>query len=235
MKVRVQKYLANQGIASRRAIEKMIGDGRIAVNGKIVEEQGLKIDPAFDRVSIDGEIVEYQDEFVYYWLNKPTGVISAASSSTGETTVVDLIDSPIRIYPVGRLDKDSQGLLLLTNDGELTHRLTHPKYHIDKTYHVIVGGKVTEKKLERLRKGVRLDEGMTAPAEITDHGNYLEFVIHEGKHRQIRRMCAMVDLQVLELTRVAIGPNKIGKLGIGDYRPVTKQEIQKLKQLVKLV
>lgn len=237
--MRVQKFLAHQGIASRRAIEKMINDKRIAINGEVVTEQGTKIDPETDQVAVDGMVIKSAEKNVYYWINKPVGIISASSSRTGETTVVDLIKSHFRLYPVGRLDKDSHGLLLLTNDGELTHRLTHPKYHIDKTYRVVVTGQVTDRKIEKLQNGINLSEGITAPAQVeliedTKDGTLLEFIIHEGKHRQIRRMCEMVGLQVVDLVRVAVGPIKLEKLEAGESRSATKTEIATLRSLVGL-
>jgi pseudouridine synthase len=217
----------------------MISSKRISINGEVVSEQGMKIDPDKDTVSVDGKEIVSKDTLVYYWLNKPVGVISAASSKYGEETVADLIKSDKRIYPVGRLDKDSQGLILLTNDGELTHRLTHPKYHIDKTYKVKVVGTVSDVKLEKLRTGIQLDEGMTAPAEVEVldeemHGGTLEFTIHEGKHRQIRRMCAYVHLHVVELTRVNFGPIKLGNLAIGEHKPLTTDEVTTLKSIAGL-
>jgi 23S rRNA pseudouridine2605 synthase len=233
--IRLQKFLAHQDVASRRSIEKMIAEGRISVNGKQVTEQGTKIDPDKDKVSVDGKPIKVKDELVYYWLNKPVGYLSAASSKYGESTVADLVKSTKRIYPVGRLDKDSQGLILLTNDGELTHRLTHPKFHLDKTYVVQVVGNVTDSKLEKLRTGIDLEEGRTLPALVNQLENdVLEFIIHEGKHRQIRRMCAAVRLHVSGLIRVQFGPIKLGKLQIGEFRIASKQEIETLKRLVGL-
>ncbi len=239
MVMRVQKFLAHRGIASRRSIEKMINDKRISVNGEVITEQGVKIDPETDIVAVDGMPVKMGETNVYYWINKPVGIISASSSSLGETTVVDLVNTNVRIYPVGRLDKDSHGLLLLTNDGELTHRLTHPKYHIDKTYQVVVTGQVTDHKIEKLQTGIRLEEGMTAEAEVeilevTKEGTAIKFIIHEGKHRQIRRMCEAVNLQVVDLVRTAVGPIALDKLNVGEYRPATKSEISTLKSLVSL-
>lgn len=236
MLLRLQKFLAHQGIASRRSIEKMIAAGRISVNGKQITQQGTKVDPETDQVSVDGKLIIVADELVYYWLNKPVGIISAASSKYDEQTVANLVPTDRRVYPVGRLDKDSQGLILLTNDGELTHRLTHPKFHLDKTYVVEVVGSITEAKLDKLRGGIELEEGVTLPAVVNEVGdNVLEFVIHEGKHRQIRRMCAQVRLHVTTLTRVQFGPIKLGKLQIGEYRPATKEEILTLKRLVGLM
>lgn len=236
MQLRVQKFLANQGVASRRSIEKMIGEGRVSVNGQVVSKQGVKIDPDKDKVSVDEELIKSKDQLVYYWLNKPVGIISAASSKYGESTVADLVQSEKRVYPVGRLDKDSQGLILLTNDGELTHRLTHPKYHIDKTYQVRVVGKITQNKLELLRSGIELEEGITKPAQVTEvEDQCLQFTIHEGKHRQIRRMCAEVNFHVTELIRTDFGPIKLGHLQLGNSRKATDEEITTLKQLVKLI
>jgi pseudouridine synthase len=217
----------------------MINGGRISVNGTVITEQGTKIDPTSDKVAVDGKVIKATSEFVYYWVNKPVGIISASNSSVGESVVTDLVDTPIRSYPVGRLDKDSQGLILLTNDGELTHRVTHPKYHIDKTYRVIVTGQVTEHKISKLQTGIHLSEGTTAPAQVeliedTKFGTLLEFIIHEGKHRQVRLMCEMVGLQVIDLVRIAVGPIKLEKLGLGESRRATKTEISTLRSLVGL-
>lgn len=238
--IRIQKFLSAQGIASRRSIEKMIAAGRISVNGKIVTVQGTKIDPEKDKIAIDGKQIKRQAELIYYWINKPVGVISAVSNKDGEPTVTELLNINRRVHPVGRLDKDSSGLMLLTNDGELTHRLTHPKYHIDKTYHVRVSGSVSASKLNDLRQGIVLEEGMTAPAQVEisgkeQHATWLKFIIHEGKHRQIRRMCAAVDLHVNELIRMTVGPIELGKLKPGQFRLATKSEITILKQLVGLI
>lgn len=235
MRARLQKFLAHQDVASRRAIEKMIAAGRIAVNGQLVTEQGTKIDPEKDAVSVDGKPIKVKNELVYYWLNKPVGYLSAATSKYGEATVTDLINSTKRIYPVGRLDKDSQGLMLLTNDGELTHRLTHPKFHLEKTYQVRVVGHISEAKLEKLRTGIELEEGITLPAKVEQiNDDTLEFIIHEGKHRQIRRMCVAVRLHVNQLIRTTFGPIKLGKLQIGQFRTATQEEIQLLRQHVGL-
>lgn len=238
--MRVQKFLAHQGIASRRTIEKMINGGRISINGKVITEQGTKIDPSLDKVAVDGKNIKATSEFAYYWVNKPIGIISASNSNVGESVITDLVDTPIRIYPVGRLDKDSQGLILLTNDGELTHRLTHPKYHIDKTYKVLVTGDLTEAKIEKLQTGIHLEEGKTAPAQVEviesdKTGAWLQFVIHEGKHRQIRRMCEVVGLHVVDLIRTHVGPISLGKIGLGKSRKATTKEIATLKSLVGLV
>jgi len=235
MLIRLQKFLAQQGIASHRSIEKMIADRKIFVNGQLVTKQGTKVDPDKDVIKVNDQTIHRSDEFVYYWLNKPVGILSAASSKYGEQTVADLVHSSRRVYPVGRLDKDSQGLILLTNDGALTHRLTHPKFHLDKTYVVEVVGHISQEKLDKLRNGIELEEGTTLPATVNEIGeNVLEFIIHEGKHRQIRRMCATVRLHVESLTRVQFGPIKLGKLQLGESRLATHQEIQTLKQLVGL-
>jgi 23S rRNA pseudouridine2605 synthase len=245
---RVQKFLAHQGIGSRRSIEKMINAGRIAVNDQVITEQGTKIDPDTDRVAVDGQVIENQGANVYYWLNKPAGVVSSSVSQAGEPTVLDHIDSPVRIYPVGRLDKESRGLMLLTNDGLLTHRLTHPKFHINKTYEVTVTGKITAKGLYKLRTGIPLVEGKTAPAQVeliapetavknpgrTSDEHRLRFMIHEGKFRQIRRMCTAVNLTVVDLIRTGFGPFGLKDLAEGEYRPATAEELATLRRLVGL-
>lgn len=238
--VRLNKYLSNSGIASRRAIDKMIRAGQISVNGKIIDELGTKIDPAKDIIVVNGKKIQKNANTAYIILNKPLNVVSTTSDSYARKTVVDLIDTPLRLYPVGRLDSDSIGLILLTNDGELTHKLTHPKFHISKTYEVKVKGLVTDDKLNRLRNGIRLSDGLTSPAEIElmhKQGDQakIQFTIHEGRNRQIRRMCGAVDLEVLELKRISIGPIKLDNLKSGEYKSLTDEEISSLKKAVGLM
>lgn len=234
--MRLQKFLAHQGYGSRRSVEKMISDKRITINGTLITEQGTKVDPDTDQVRVDNDLVQQVEELVYFWLNKPVGVVSSRASQDGEPTVIDLVETTYWVYPVGRLDKDSRGLLLLTNDGLLTHKLTHPKFHIDKTYEVCVTGKVTEKKLNHLRNGVRLEEGTTAPAQVdlidSTSNTRLRFIIHEGKNRQIRRMCEIVGLSVVDLVRVSFGPITLGNLKEGAWKKATSAEINTLRNLV---
>jgi pseudouridine synthase len=205
------------------------------VNGEVVSLAGSKVDPHHDRVEVDGRPVGLPSEHVYLLLNKPVGYVSTVRDPRGRPTVMDLIPGTARLYPVGRLDKDSEGLLLLTNDGELTQRLTHPRYEHEKEYHVLVEGQPTAAALQRLRQGVELEDGLTWPAQVTSlrregDGSWLRFVIHEGRKRQLRRMCTAVGHPVRRLVRVRIGPLTLGRLTPGQYRPLTAEELAQLRQ-----
>lgn len=234
--MRINKYLASLGIASRRKIDEMVEEGQIKVNGKIAK-LGDQIDPVKDKVEVDDrEVAAKKEKLTYVILNKPKGVVSTAAEFPNERTVLDLVESDIRLYPVGRLDKDSTGLILLTNDGELTNRLTHPKYHIPKTYEVMILGPVVDEKLSALRNGIELEDGKTAPAEVivtskTSHHTWLKIVLKEGKKRQIRRMASALHLHVEDLKRVSIGPIKIGNLAVGKFRNLRLDEIESLKSI----
>ena len=234
---RLHKFLARAGVASRRASERLIRQGLVRVNNQVVTELGTQIDPLTDRVEFDGRQVVADARFVYILLNKPTGTISAAADPEGRPIVTDLVDEDFgRIYPVGRLDWDSEGALLLTNDGELTNLLTHPRHEVMKTYLVKVRGKVADAdpKLERLRAGVRLDDGYrTAPAEImwdSDTGAHTWLVvgIREGKNRQVRRMFEAEGMTVLRLRRIAYGPVVMGDLRPAAYRRLSEDEVEEL-------
>jgi len=231
---RLQKYMARAGVASRRKCEEMIVAGRVRVNGEVVTALGTKVIPGRDVVEVDGRPVDPPRRLVYYILNKPKGVISSVSDPRGRPTVVDLVNSPHRIYPVGRLDYDSEGLVLLTNDGELTYKLTHPACEVDKVYEVLVSGVPSESKLDILRRGVRLEDGLTAPARVRVLGSVpggciLEVCIHEGRNRQVRRMMAAVGHEVRALKRVALGPLRLGDLKAGEYRQLSPAEVRRLK------
>lgn len=231
--VRLNKYLANAGIASRRKIGELLKKGEVLVNGRRVLEPGERIDPGKDEIFVNGKKLQKSAHLVYIALNKPRGVVSTVSDELGRKTVVSLVGSPVRIYPVGRLDADSIGLILLTSDGELAHRLTHPKFHVPKTYEVIVHGKAKRGQLDKLNKGVMLKDGMTAPAQvevIKEFGDTtkLQFVLHEGRNRQVRRMCGKVGLEVLELKRVGFGPIKLEDLPEGGHRHLTENEVSSL-------
>lgn len=234
--MRINKYLASLGIASRRKIDEMVEEGQIKVNGKIAK-LGDQVNSDKDKIEVDGrEVAAKKEELVYIILNKPKGVVSTAAEFPNEKTVLDLIESDVRLYPVGRLDKDSTGLILLTNDGELTNHLTHPKYHIPKTYEVMILGSVTDEKLSALRNGIELEDGKTAPAEViviskTNHHTWLKMVLKEGKKRQIRRMASALHLHVEDLKRISIGQISIGNLAIGKYRNLKQDEINQLKKI----
>ena len=233
--MRLQKYMAHAGVASRRKCEEIIAEGRVKVNGEVVNTQGYIVEEG-DRVTVDGKKVWPVKRNTYILMNKPRGIISSAKDNKDRQTVLDLLSTDIRarLYPVGRLDMDSSGLILLTDDGELTERLLHPKYEIEKTYKVTVNGLVSEEEAKELSKGVKLKDGMTAPGEfkIIEHRNKktrLECTIREGRNRQIRRMFESLGYEVIQLERIAFGPLKISGLGKGDYRPLREKEIRSLK------
>jgi 23S rRNA pseudouridine2605 synthase len=229
--VRLAKRLAHAGIASRRAAEAIVAEGRVSVGGEIVLDPARNVEED-DRVTVDGKAVGGAESRVVYALNKPVGVVSTASDTHGRTTVVELIDSPdARLYPVGRLDADSGGLILLTNDGELANLLTHPRYEVPKTYRVKVGGgEVDAKALRTLRGGVELDDGPTGPARVRVlAAGQMELTIAEGRNRQVRRMCEAVGHPVRELTRVGFGQLKLGSLRPGEHRRLTAAEISRLR------
>jgi 23S rRNA pseudouridine2605 synthase len=231
--MRLGKYLAHSGIASRRAAETMIGEGRVTVAGEIVLDPALDVDEQC-AVTVDGRPLDGPEAHVVYALNKPLGVLSTAKDTHSRPTVVGLIaDDRSRLYPVGRLDADSSGLILLTNDGALAHRLTHPSFEVQKTYRARVGGgPVGDAALRRLREGVSLEDGMTAPARVRRAGRgVLELTIHEGRNRQVRRMCEAVGHPVAELRRIAFGPLKLGELVPGAYRRLSDDELELLRSL----
>lgn len=229
---RLQKVLARAGVASRRAIEELIDGGRVTVNGDVAV-LGRRVDPEQDRVEVDGVRVVLSSRFVYYLLHKPAGVVTTASDPQGRSTVVGLVPAEPRVFPVGRLDAATEGLLLLTNDGDLAHRLTHPSFGVDKEYLVSVGRPVAAGDLRRLRQGIDLDDGRTAPARVAQPSpGLLRITIHEGRNRQVRRMCAALGLPVQRLVRVRIGPLSDRRLAPGEWRPLGPGEIQALETAV---
>lgn len=235
--IRLDKYLANVGLTSRRGVDELLKKNEVLINQKRAKEGGIRLNPEKDNILINGKELKKDSHLAYFILNKPKGVLSAAFDPTGRKTVVDLVKTGVRVYPVGRLDADSIGLIILTSDGELAHKLTHPKFHIPKTYQVIISGTVGGGQLNRLRKGVTLKDGMTAPADVEVLQEYgattkLKIVLYEGRNRQIRRMCAKLDMQLLELKRVAIGPIEMGNLGLGKSRELTEKEVKQLKESV---
>ncbi len=230
--MRLQKYLAHQGIASRRESEKLIADGLVKVNGKTIVEMGVKIDPDRDAIEVNRQALQKRKEkLVYVILNKPTGYVTTCHRTEYEKKIVtDLVDIPERIYPVGRLDKDTAGLLLMTNDGDLTYKLTHPKFEKAKEYQVRVQGKITEGSLAKLREGVKLWGEKTNPTKIKRlSGNTFLITLTEGKNRQIRRICRKVGFPVLELERVKIKDLAFADVARGKWRFLTKKEIEILK------
>lgn len=229
--VRLQKYLARCGVASRRGSEALITAGRVSVNGSVVTELGTKVVPGVDEVTLDGAPVVSPDETVVLMLNKPAGFLSAMSDSHGGSCVSELVPTEEYpgLFPVGRLDKDTTGLLLFTNDGELGNALIHPRHHVPKTYRAWVKGTVGLKALASLREGVVLDDGITQPAKVgvlerSNDRTILELTIYEGRNRQIRRMGAAVNHPVERLERIALGPVKLGSLKCGAWRLLDDEE-----------
>jgi 23S rRNA pseudouridine2605 synthase len=229
--VRLAKFLAHAGVASRRAAERLIADGRVTVDGVVVSDPARDVDGS-QRVAFDGRPVRAEPHAVYA-LNKPAGVVSTAHDPQGRPTVVGLVPSPQRLYPVGRLDADTTGLILLTNDGELAHRLTHPSFEVPRTYRAHVRHPpVKEPALRALREGVELEDGLTAPARVRRlAADRLELTIHEGRKRQVRRMCEAVGHPVRSLERVAFGPLRLAGLEPGEHRRLSPAEVERLRSL----
>lgn len=233
---RLQKLISQAGITSRRAAEELILNGRVTVNDTVVTELGSKADPAQDRIAVDGKPLRFSAKHLYILLNKPTGYITALKDSQERPLVTDLLKGvEERVYPVGRLDYNTEGLLLLTNDGEWANRLMHPRHEVEKEYHVRVRGKVLDQQLKRMAGGVELEEGVTAPAVVrlvkgSDLNDWISVTIHEGKNRQVRRMCEAVSLSVVRLRRVRYGCLEIGALKPGQFRHLTEAEVNELLQ-----
>jgi len=228
--VRIQKVLAQAGLGSRRTCEELIDARRVRVNGEVAIP-GRRVDPEVDVVEVDGVQIGVKAGLVHYLLNKPAGVITTASDPQGRPTVLDLVPAEPRVFPVGRLDGDTEGLLLLTNDGDLTHRLTHPSFGVDKEYLVEVEGAPHRGSVRKLREGVELDDGMTAPAKVALlDDNLLRITIHEGRNRQIRRMCDAIGHPVVRLVRTRIGPLAERNLAPGEWRALTQDEVRALER-----
>ncbi|MGI9622975.1 MAG: pseudouridine synthase [Acidimicrobiales bacterium] len=227
---RLQKVLARAGIASRRVCEGLIEDGLVTVNGEVAV-LGRRVDPMADQVEVDGVHIGINPELVHFLLHKPVGVVATASDPQGRPTVVDFVPDQTRVYPVGRLDLDTEGLILLTNDGELTHRLTHPSFGVEKEYLAHVEGTPTRGELRALREGVELEDGPTAPAKVSLlEGDILRLTIHEGRNRQVRRMCEFIGHPVKRLVRTRIGPIVDHGLAPGESRALTIDEVRALEQ-----
>jgi 23S rRNA pseudouridine2605 synthase len=229
---RLQKVLARAGYGSRRSIEELIAAGRVAVNNQTAE-LGRRVDVTKDKVEVDGLVVPLDVRLVYYLMNKPSGVVTTMSDPEGRPTVLDMLDPVDRVWPVGRLDLETEGALILTNDGELTQRLTHPSFGIAKTYVAEVRGAVKTKTLKALARGVELDDGKTAPARVAllerlAAGSLVEITLTEGRNRQVRRMFDAVGHEVTRLARTAVGPVSLGRLKPGTVRRLAPAEIQSL-------
>ncbi len=228
--------MAKAGIASRRTSERYIKEGRVSINGKLVRKQGIKADIERNEITVDGRPIMCYQPKVYIMLNKPKGYVTTLKDPRGRPTIAHLVkDLDLRVFPVGRLDYDTQGLLLLTNDGDLSHVLQHPKYKIPKTYHIKVKGRPVLSVIQRLKEGILLDDKMTAMAKVrkigkTQENTWLEMTITEGRYRQIKKMCEAVGHPVLKLKRIRFGNLYLGSLTLGKYRHLTNREIQRLKR-----
>jgi 23S rRNA pseudouridine2605 synthase len=233
--MRLAKYLASAGVASRRAAETLIRSGRVSVDGAVVTDPARDVSRGEHAVALDGTAIEATEQRVVFAVNKPAGVVSTARDPQGRPTVVSLIDTPMRLYPVGRLDIDTTGLILLTNDGELAHQLTHPRFEVEKTYRATVRrGPVRERALKALRDGVELEDGPSAPARVRRlAADTVEVTIHEGRKRQVRRMFEAVGHPVRALTRVGFGPLELGSLREGASRRLSAQEVSALRRATK--
>jgi len=225
---RLQKVLARAGLGSRRSSEELIAQGRVRVNGALAR-LGQRVDPRLDRVEVDGIPLPGREDLVYYLLNKPAGAVSTASDPEGRATVLDLVPPRPRVFPVGRLDASTEGLLLLTNDGELAFHLAHPSFGVEKEYVVEVEGILSREALGRLRRGVELEDGVTAPTRVNLLGpSTARVIVHEGRNRQVRRMCEAVGYPVRRLVRTRVGPVSDRLLRPGEMRPLTAEEVMGL-------
>ena len=235
--IRLQKYLALCGAASRRASEKLISEGHVQVNGITVREMGIQIDETRDQVALNGQLLRPEAEKHYIAYNKPIGEVTTVSDPEGRATVMDKFrDYPVRLFPVGRLDYDSEGLLLLTNDGDMMNRLLHPSHEVDKVYWIKVSNQVTDEEIRRLKRGVMIDGRLTSPAQVRlirreAFDTVLIITIHEGRNRQVRKMIEAVGHQVVHLKRIGFGPVSLDDLPSGYWRPLTESELQKLREV----
>ena len=238
--MRLQRFLSRAGVASRRGSEDLMTAGRVTVNGMVVTELGSKVDPAVDAVAVDGRPVVLGGGPSYYVLDKPEGYLTTMSDPRARRTIAELLprdadgNVPLGLFPVGRLDKDTTGLLLLTSDGELGHRLAHPRYHVPKSYRAVVEGTLTAEEAERLRSGVVLEDGPTAPADVQiiradEDSSEVEMTIREGRKRQVRRMLFEVGHPVIDLRRIRFGPIEAGGVRSGETRPLSAEEIAALR------
>ncbi len=233
--VRLQKYMAMCGVASRRNSEAIIQEGRVRVNNQVVRELGTKIEIGSDEVSVDGKVIKIPNKKYYIMLNKPVGYVSTVNDQFDRPTVIDLLKEEIktRIFPVGRLDYDTEGLLILTNDGDFSYKVTHPKFHVNKTYIAVLKGGITISGLAALRRGVKIEDYTTSPAEVelldaVNGHTSVKITIHEGRNRQVRKMFEAIGCKVVGLQRVSIGKVELGNLPLGRWRYLTSHEINYL-------
>lgn len=224
MQMRIHKFMSLAGVASRRASEQMVVDKKVLINGHPAKIGDI-VDPEHDKVSVDGKLITPPNEFSYYLVHKPRQVVSTVSDPDGRRTVVSLVPGGTRLYPVGRLDYESEGLMLLTNDGELAHHLTHPSFEIDKTYRILVKGVLSDKSVGYLEAGLTIEARKTAPAKVNiverqEHNTWFDITIHEGRNRQIRKMCEAIGYPCLRLIRTRLGPWELGELESGKFKEV---------------
>jgi len=228
--MRLGKHLAHAGVASRRGAEALVAEGRVTVDGDVVTDPARDV-TGQEAIAVDGEPVRVDGARFVYAVHKPAGVVSTARDTHGRRTVVDLVSSSRRLYPVGRLDADTTGLILLTNDGDLAYALTHPSFEVPRTYRARVEGRLDERALRALREGIELEDGRTAPARVRRVGAHeVELTIHEGRKRQVKRMLAAVGHPVIALQRVAFGPLRLGELAPGKHRRLTAAEVERLRK-----
>lgn len=233
---RLQKYIANCGVCSRRKAEELISDGKVKVNGEIVSQLGFKVDTDKDEVYVDGKLIKPVEEMIYIKLNKPTGYVTTVKDQFDRKCVIDLVNVPERVYPIGRLDYDTSGLILLTNDGELSNRLMHPRYKVYKTYVARVKGRMNATDIGWLRHGIKIDDYTTAPAladivETDGIKTTVKISIYEGKNRQVRKMLEAVGKMAVSLKRVSFGNVELGELKSGEWKYLSKKEVEYLKSL----
>ena len=234
-KIRLQKYLANNGVASRRKAEEMILTGKVSVNGKVVTELGTKINPSLDKIVVEGKEIKEENEHIYILLNKPIGYVTTVKDQFNRDSVLDLVKTNKRLVPVGRLDMYTSGALILTNDGDFVYKVTHPKHEIEKTYTVTIKGIVKQEEVEMLKQGVKIENYITKPARVkilkTDeekNQSRLEITIHEGKNRQVRKMCEAIGHKVLALHRSKIAGIGVKDIELGKWRYLKEQEVKKI-------
>jgi len=233
---RLQKYMAGCGLASRRKCEEIIAEGRVKVNAVVTREMGHKIDPLVDKVMVDNQLINTENKKVYIALNKPVGVVSTVKDEKNRETIMDLVKVDERIYPIGRLDYDSSGLIIMTNDGEIYNKIIHPRVQINKVYMAILDGTPNTEEIYRFCNGVKIDDYVTSNAEIEIVKKYqwsseVKITIHEGKNRQIRKMCEVIGHEVKELERISVGDIELGDLPVGKWRNLSEEELNYLKSL----
>ncbi len=237
MKERLQKVMAELGVASRRKCEELIADGKVKVNGTTITELGFKVDRDLDKITVNDKLLKMENKKIYILLNKPIGYITSVKDQFDRPTVLDLIKNiNARVFPIGRLDYDTEGLLILTNDGELTYKITHPKHNINKTYRALIKGAADDKDIDSFRKGLRIEDYITSPAKLEilwyeKNNTVVNITIHEGKNRQVRKMCSAIGHEVLKLKRISIGKLTLGELKLGQWRHLTDEEIRYLHVL----